>query len=302
MRPYRSPSTGSEVRAVLFDTFGTVVDWRTGIASAVGDFARRHQIDIGATGFADAWRALYQPAMQRVRSGERTFVDLDALHRENLETVLRDGGLDPGTLAPGELDRLARSWRWLPPWPDSVEGIAALKTRFIVGPLSNGNTALLVDMAKYAGLPWDVVLGSDIGRSYKPDPAAYRTPARLLGLRPGEVMLIAAHNGDLAAARAAGLATGFVVRPEEHGPGQHTDLAPEQDWDVVGSSVTELAERLGVTTWATASGSRSHPFHPDDGDVVAQAAVCLGLFLGGVDQRVHEGRGGQVGHGPGQLQ
>lgn len=185
MGSYRSPSTGSIVRAVLFDTFGTVVDWRTGIASAVGDFARRYEIRIDATQFADAWRSRYQPAMHRVRSGQRAFVDLDTLHRENLDAVLRDAGLDPAGFAPDDVDALARSWRWLPPWPDSVAGISALATAFIVGPLSNGNTALLVDMAKYAGLPWDVVLGSDVGRSYKPDPAAYRTPVTYLGLEPG---------------------------------------------------------------------------------------------------------------------
>lgn len=250
MGSYRSPSTGSIVRAVLFDTFGTVVDWRTGIASAVGDFAHRNQIDLDATRFADAWRARYQPAMHRVRSGERGFVDLDTLHRENLEAVLRDAGLDPAGFAPDDVDALARSWRWLPPWPDSVSAIAALKSRFIVGPLSNGNTALLVAMAKYAGLPWDVVLGSDVGRCYKPDPAAYRAPATYLGLEPGEIMLVAAHNGDLAAARGAGLATGFVARPHEHGPGQRGDLEPEADWDVAGDSLIGVAELLGVRSSA----------------------------------------------------
>lgn len=256
MGSYRSPSTGSIVRAVLFDTFGTVVDWRTGIASAVGDFAHRYEIRIDATQFADAWRSRYQPAMHRVRSGQRAFVDLDTLHRENLDAVLRDAGLDPAGFAPDDVDALARSWRWLPPWPDSVAGISALATAFIVGPLSNGNTALLVDMAKYAGLPWDVVLGSDVGRSYKPDPAAYRTPVTYLGLEPGEIMLVAAHNGDLAAARSAGLATGFVVRAHEHGPAQLSDLEPEADWDVVAGSMIELAELLDVRSSAAARPGR----------------------------------------------
>jgi 2-haloacid dehalogenase len=244
MLGYRSPSTGRQIRAVLFDTFGTVVDWRSGISSAVQTFTRRYRLDIDATEFADAWRAQYQPAMERIRSGARPYVDLDTLHRENLDTVLRSYGFDVGTVPEGELDALARSWRLLPPWDDSVDGIAALRTHFITGPLSNANTALLVDMAKHAGLPWDVVLGSDVARAYKPDPAAYHAPARLLQLDIGEVMLVAAHNTDLAAARAAGLATGFVARPVEHGPGQTSDLVPAQDWDVSASAITALADQM----------------------------------------------------------
>lgn len=171
-------------------------------------------------------------------------MSLDVLHRENLHESLRILGVAPDSLPETELESLARSWRWLPPWPDSVAGIAAMKRHVIVGPLSNGNTALLVEMAKFAGLPWDVVLGSDVSGSYKPDPQAYRAPARLLGLEPGEVMLVAAHNSDLAAAQEGGLATGFVARPEESGPGQQVDLAPTGAWDVSGSTITELAELL----------------------------------------------------------
>lgn len=241
---YVSPSTGRRVRAVLFDTFGTVVDWRTGIARAVAAFAERHHVDVDATAFAMAWRAEYQPAMQRVRSGARTYVSLDTLHRENLELVLRDTGLDGGDFSDDVLDELARSWRLLPPWPDSVAGIALLRRDLIVGPLSNANTSLLVEMARFAGLPWDVVLGSDVSRAYKPDPAAYRAPAELLGLDVGEVMLVAAHNSDLAAARGVGMATGFVARPVEYGPGQTADLTPAEDWDVSASSITELARAL----------------------------------------------------------
>jgi 2-haloacid dehalogenase len=241
MMSYTAPSTGRRIKAILFDTFGTVVDWRSGIIAAVEDFARQHRLDIDAADFADAWRALYQPAMERVRSGARPFVVLDTLHRENLDTVLRSRGFDTGRWSDGDLDRLARAWRNLPAWHDSVAGIASLKTHFITGPLSNGNTALLVDMARFAGLPWDVVLGSDVGRTYKPDADAYRTPARLLQLDVGEVMLVAAHNADLAAARAVGLATGFVARPREHGPAQTTDLDAVQDWDVTASTITALA-------------------------------------------------------------
>jgi len=241
---YTAPSTGRTVRAVLFDTFGTVVDWRSGISSAVRAFAADHALTLDPDDFADAWRAQYEPAKERVRSGQRPFVSLDTLHRENLEAVLRSHDIDPGAFAPGELASLNAAWHHLPPWPDSVEGIGQIKRDFIVGPLSNGNTALLVDMAKAAGLAWDVILGSDVSRAYKPSVDAYRTPAVLLGLDPGEVMLAAAHHGDLAGARGAGLATAFVARPAEYGPGQATDLAAADDWDLTAGSITDLARLL----------------------------------------------------------
>ena len=244
MSPYTSPSTGRAVQAVLFDTFGTVVDWRSGVSAAVRAFAAGHALDLDPEEFADAWRAQYGPAMERVRSGERPFASLDTLHRENLETVLRSRGIDPGAVDPAELDSLNTAWHYLPPWPDSVAGIREISRDFIVGPLSNGHTALLVHMAKAAGLPWDVILGSDISRAYKPSPEAYRTPAALLGLDPGEVMLAAAHHGDLAAARRTGLATGFIARPAEYGPGQAIDIAPGQDWDLAATSITDLARQL----------------------------------------------------------
>lgn len=232
------------LKAVLFDTFGTVVDWRAGVASAVATFASRHGLSLDPGEFADAWRARYQPAMGRVRDGERPFASLDVLHRENLEAALAEAGVDPGAFPPGDLDELNRAWHFLPPWADSVAGLTEVKREFIIGPLSNGNTALLVDMAKAAGLPWDVVLGSDVTRAYKPSPEAYLRQAALLGLEPGEVMLAAAHNRDLAAARKTGLATAFIVRPAEHGPGQGTDLEPEDDWDFSVTSITDLAALL----------------------------------------------------------
>ena len=234
------------MRAVLFDTFGTVVDWRSGITAAVEMFAEKYDIVLDAELFATRWRAQYQPSMEPIRSGVRQFVTLDVLHHENLEVVLRTSGLNASDFDDDDLHGLARSWRCLPPWPDSVGGITQLKKRFIVGPLSNGHTALLVEMAKFAGLPWDTVLGSDVSRAYKPDPEAYRAPARLLDLDPGEVMLVAAHNADLEAARRAGLATAFVARPREYGADQATDLAPTGDWDASAASIIELAQQLDV--------------------------------------------------------
>jgi 2-haloacid dehalogenase len=179
-----------------------------------------------------------------VRSGSRPFTILDVLHRESLDAIaLRFGlvGLDEAAR-----DDLTRAWHRLDPWPDVVPGLARLRTRFIVGPLSNGNVALLVNMAKRAGLPWDVVLSAETSRAYKPLPASYLNAAAMLGLEPAEVMMVAAHNGDLAAARAAGLATGFVPRPTEHGPGQGTDVRAEEDWDAVADDFVGLAAALGA--------------------------------------------------------
>ncbi|MFF2317515.1 haloacid dehalogenase type II [Arthrobacter sp. NPDC058097] len=244
--PYRSPSTGRPVRAVLFDTFGTVVDWRTGVAREVAAFATAHGHTLDAHAFADHWRALYQPAMEAIRSGTRGFVTLDTLHRENLDQALRQHGVEPDRLDTAALEELNTSWHRLPAWPDSVEGLASIRRHYVVGPLSNGNTSLLLDMARNAGLPWDVIIGSDMTRTYKPLPHAYLRTAGFLDLEPGEVMLAAAHNSDLRAAREAGLATAFIARPTEHGPGQTADLAPEGDWDLVASSITELADRLGA--------------------------------------------------------
>jgi 2-haloacid dehalogenase len=171
-------------------------------------------------------------------------VPLDVLHREGLNVVLGERGLAPADFGPPELDELTRAWHFLPPWPDSVAGIAAIKRGYVTGPLSNGNTALLLDMAKAAGLPWDVILGSDVSRAYKPDPQAYRRPAALLGLEPGEVMLAAAHDGDLASARESGLATAFIARPREHGPDAVGPSVPGGDWDLAGTSITEIADLL----------------------------------------------------------
>ena len=234
----------SPVRALLFDVFGTVVDWRSGVAREAVRFGRRQGIEgIDWEAFADAWRARYQPSMEAVRSGQREFVRLDLLHRENLEAVLAEFGIEG--VAADALDELNLAWHRLDPWPEARMGMLRLHRRYTLAPLSNGNVALIVDMARRAGLPWDAVLGAEVARDFKPNPAVYLTAADMLGLAPHQCMMVAAHNSDLAAARRLGLATAFVVRPTEHGAAQAADLQPEQDWDVLSDGFTGLATALG---------------------------------------------------------
>lgn len=192
--------------------------------------------------FADRWRSLYQPAMEQVRSGHREFTRLDVLHLESLRTVLAEFEV---TLPEETVVDLNRAWHRLDPWPDSVDGITLLKSAHIVAPLSNGNISLLLDMAKNAGLPWDAILGAEPVRAYKPMPDAYLRTADILGLDPGECMMVAAHNSDLAAARDCGFQTAFVARPSEHGPRQTTDLSAETDWTYSTDSIIELAKKMG---------------------------------------------------------
>ncbi|WP_439599036.1 haloacid dehalogenase type II [Falsiroseomonas sp.] len=233
------------VRALLFDVFGTVVDWRTSVAREAAPFLAEYAPGVDPLAFAAAWRRRYQPAMEAVRSGARPFTRLDILHRENLEAVLADHGIAPAGLDEATLDHLNKAWHRLDPWPDSVEGLRRLKTRFIIAPLSNGNIALMLNLAKRAGLPWDAILGAEVAQAYKPSPEAYLRTAEILGLPPEACMLVAAHNGDLAAARRCGFRTAFVPRPTEYGPDQEKDLAPEQEWDFVAASFPALADQLG---------------------------------------------------------
>ena len=232
------------VRALVFDVFGTVVDWRSGVAREAAGFLVRHRSGADPSAFADAWRRRYQPAMEAVRSGRRPFTRLDVLHRENLEALLPEVGIAPEDVAAAELDALNLAWHRLDPWEDAVAGLVRLKSQFIIAPLSNGNIILMIDMAKRAGLPWDAILGAEVAQAYKPQPEAYLRTAEILALAPAQVCLVAAHNGDLAAARSCGLKTAFVPRPREHGPNQTTDLAPEQDWDVVAKDFGALATLL----------------------------------------------------------
>ena len=233
-----------QVQALLFDVFGTVVDWRGSIIAELTRFGADKGIAADWAAFTDDWRGLYQPAMEEVRSGRRPWTYLDALHRESLDKLLEKYAI--AGLSEAEKDHVNRVWHRLKPWPDVVEGLTRLKARYIIGTLSNGNVGLLTRMAKNAGLPWDVILGAETARAYKPLPQAYLANAALLNLEPAQVMLVAAHNGDLAAASAAGLSTAFVPRPQEHGPHQQGDLKAERAWDVVAASFVELADTMEI--------------------------------------------------------
>ena len=235
-----------EVQALVFDVFGTVVDWRGGVAREATPFLARYAPGVDPAAFADAWRRRYSPAMEEVRSGRRPFVRLDVLHLENLAATLREFGIDAAAIPSSELEALNLAWRKLDPWPDSVSGLTRLKRRFIIAPLSNGNIRLMLDLAKRAGLPWDAILGAEIAQAYKPSADAYLRNAEALMLKPESVCLVAAHNGDLKAARACGFRTAFIPRPTEHGPDQTSDLGPEEDWDVVANDLEDLAKRLGL--------------------------------------------------------
>src|SRR5215831_11677271 len=218
------PSAAS-VKALVFDTFGTVVDWRTSIAREVDAVAKRKGVVVDGAKFADAWRAGYGPSMNRVRTGELPWTKLDDLHHMILGRILPDFGLN--NLSDSEIADLNRAWHRLAPWPDAVAGLTRLKKKFIIAPLSNGNIGLMTDLAKHAGLPWDVILGAELVRHYKPDKEVYLSAADFLGMNVGEVMMVAAHLGDLRAAKQLGLRTGFVTRPFEFGPTGKPDLMPD---------------------------------------------------------------------------
>jgi len=205
-----------DVRALVFDVFGTVVDWRSSIIAEGLELGRRTGIEADWEGLADAWRGCYQPSMDQVRKGLRPWIKLDDLHRDSLRALMPRFGLQ--TLSEEEVERFNRASHRLTPWPDSVPGLTRLKTRYIITTLSNGNVALLLNMARNAGLPWDTILGAEPARAYKPLPEAYVSTVDFLGLVPSQVMMVAAHNDDLLAARECGLRTAFIPRPTEYGP------------------------------------------------------------------------------------
>lgn len=230
-----------EVRAVMFDVFGTVVDWRTSIANEVKQISELAHVDSGQ--FADRWRAMYQPAMEQIRNGSRPWTKLDDLHYENLLEVLKEFGID--SMSEEKIFDLNFAWHRLDPWEDSVEGLHRIKSGYIIATLSNGNVSLIVNMAKNANLPWDMVLGAEVVRHYKPQPESYLKSAEMLDLPPTACMLVAAHNSDLVAASQCGFKTAFVARPTEHGPNQNIDLEATGNYDIVANSFLELADQLG---------------------------------------------------------
>ena len=230
-------------KALVFDVFGTVVDWHGSVAREVRELARAKGLRINAVKFAKAWRAGYRPAMDRVRRSEAPFEKIDVIHRAILEDVLRQFRVT--TLAEDEKARLNLVWHRLKPWPDSVRGLKRLKSKLIIATLSNGNTGLLVDMAKHGGLPWDCVFSSDTFKLFKPDPGMYLGAAGMLDLKPEEVMMVAAHKPDLRAAAQCGLKTAFVKRPHEYGRNNNPDLASEAEFTINAESFLDLADQLG---------------------------------------------------------
>jgi 2-haloacid dehalogenase len=232
------------LKALVFDVFGTVVDWRTSISREVEELAKQKGLRLDGARFADAWRAGYEPSMDRVRTGQIPWTKLDRLHRMILDQVLADFGVKE--LTDAEKDSLTRAWHRLKPWPDVVRGLTRLKRQFIIAPLSNGNVSLMTDLAKHAGLPWDCVLGAELVQHYKPDPEVYQSVATFLDVRPGEVMMVAAHLGDLRAAKAVGLRTAFVVRPLEFGPTGKPDLVANQYVDLSAKNFLDLATQVGA--------------------------------------------------------
>lgn len=238
-----SPQLAS-VKALVFDTFGTVVDWRTSVTREVEKLAKRKGLIVDGAKFADAWRAGYAPSMNRVRSGELPWTKLDGLHRMILDKILIDFGV--AGLSQADTDALNRAWHRLRPWPDAVGGLTRLKKKFIIAPLSNGNVSLMTDLAKYSALPWDCILGAELVRHYKPDREVYQSAADILDLKLADVMMVAAHLGDLRAAKGVGLRTAFVARPLEYGPNGKPDLKADASVDVAAKDFNDLAGQLGA--------------------------------------------------------
>ena len=238
-----------EVKALLFDVFGTVVDWRTGIAIEVQMIAKKYNIFLNAEDFADAWRAEYQPAMEQIRSKKRSFTILDILHLENLKKIAPRFNLN--NLSNEDLNFLVTAWHRLPGWPDSSQGLNKLKKKFILATQSNGNIALMVNMAKYSNLSWDVILGAEVLGHYKPEPEAYIKACKALNLKPSECLMVAAHDDDLKAASLQGMKTAYVHRPFEYGKDKLFDIAEVNDykgnrnWDIMSKDFNDLAFKLG---------------------------------------------------------
>ena len=242
----QSESNRALPKALAFDVFGTVVDWRTSIAREVAPvLSRIGRSDVDCHDFADRWRARYLPALLASNKSESGFVKLDSLHRTMLDALLLELGVDENMLDDAARTDLVHAWHRLDPWPDSVAGLTRLKQRFPIVTLSNGNISLMINMARRAGLPWDAILGAEIAQAYKPARQAYLATAAALDIAPEELCLVAAHHGDLAAARSAGLMTAFIPRPLEYGGAPAPDLSYKQEWEFHADSLTGLADHLG---------------------------------------------------------
>ena len=237
-------SIADSVQALTFDVFGTVVDWRTSIIREGQILSANKGFNIDWAEFAERWRGGYGPAMNRVRTGDLPWTKIDDLHRMILDELIDEYGMKEMTES--ERDHFNKAWHRLIPWPDTVAGLYQLKTKYVITTLSNGNVSLLTNMAKNAGLPWDAVLSAELAKHYKPDPEAYLTAAELLSLRPEQVMMVAAHPGDLRAAARAGLRTAYVIRPLERGPGREVDRDEAGEFDYVATSFVDLARQLGA--------------------------------------------------------
>ena len=235
-----------KIKALLFDVFGTVVDWRTGVAGEVKKIANKYGITIDSYAFADAWRAEYQPSMEKIRMGNRSFKILDILHEENLKKIASQYNLDQ--ISKEDFEHLVTCWHRLPGWMDSSEGLNKLKKKFIIATQSNGNIALMVNMAKYSNLNWDVILGAEVTGHYKPEPEAYLKACGALNLKTQECLMVAAHEDDLAAASKQGMKTAFVYRPLEFGEEKRfnkIEVNDKKNWDFTATDFLDLAQQLG---------------------------------------------------------
>ena len=232
------------IKFLAFDVFGTVVDWRSSVIAEGEQLGKAKGINIDWAAFADAWRSIYRPFMDKVQSGELPWTKLDDLHRMMLDETLKKFAIE--SLSDDEKEHLNRVWHRLKPWPDSVPGLKRIKSRFIISPLSNGNISLLTNMAKHAGLPWDCILSAENVRRYKPDPSVYLLAPQLFDLAPEQVMMVAAHEHDLQSASKHGLRTAYVHRPLEHGPGKATAIPPKERYDIVAGDFLDLADQLSA--------------------------------------------------------
>ena len=235
----------SAIKAIIFDTYGTVVDWRSSIATEANTMAKTIGINIfDGESFADAWRAGYEPKMKEVRDGLRPWTANDVLHRERLDEIIPQ--FDLNDLDDNQRIKLNQSWHRLSPWSDSIPGITRLKSKYIVSTFSNGSYRLLLNMAKNSGIPWDSILCSDVFHAFKPSKECYLGAIDLLGGEPETIMLCAAHNYDLSRGRKFGMQTAYVDRPLESGPNKTHDLKAEQNWDIITTSIEGVADQLGV--------------------------------------------------------